>query len=269
MLKIRMSLLKILFLGDIVGSSGRQAIAAHLPILKSEHAFDLIIANGENAAHGFGLTMSIATELFEMGIDVLTGGNHTWDKKEIHQALQTYSQKIIRPANYPTGTAGRGSTIVHGKSGHKIGIVNLMGRVFMDPLDCPFRALQNELETLRRETKIILVDLHAEVTSEKEAMAWFADGQVSAVVGTHTHVQTADERIFPKGTGFLSDAGMNGPYDSIIGMKREIILERFLKKQPVRMEVAEGPGVCSGVIFTIDSDDGTCKKIERVRRTPQ
>jgi metallophosphoesterase (TIGR00282 family) len=264
-----MALLKILFLGDIVGQSGRQAILEHLPALRSTTPLDLIIANGENAAHGFGLTLSIAAELFELGVDVITGGNHTWDKKEIHQALLSHPQKIIRPANYPPGTAGKGSTIVYGKSGHKIGVMNLMGRVFMDSLDCPFRGFQAEVENLRRETKIILLDFHAEVSSEKYAMAWLADGQISALVGTHTHVQTADERIFPKGMGFLSDAGMNGPFDSIIGMKKEIILERFLKKAHIRMEVADGPGVFQGVIFTIDSDDGTCKHIERIRRTPQ
>lgn len=263
-----MSLLKILFLGDIVGQSGRQALSTHLPELKQNAGLDLVIANGENAAHGFGLTPSIANEIFSLGVDVITGGNHTWDKKEIHQAIQANPQKIIRPANYPSGTAGRGSTVVYGKSGHKIGVINLMGRVFMDPLDCPFRALESELESIRRETNIVLVDLHAEVTSEKAAMAWFADGRISALVGTHTHVQTADERIFPKGTGFLTDAGMNGPHDSIIGMKKEMIIERFLKKTPVRMEVAEGPAVFQGAIFTIDSDDGKCKTIERIRKTP-
>jgi len=263
-----MSLIKILFLGDIVGSSGRAAVKRWLPEIKAEHALDLVIANGENAAHGFGLTLQIAKEIFDCGVNIITGGNHTWDKKEVVQALQTYPETIIRPLNYPTGTPGRGWTVVHGKSGHKIGIINVMGRIFMDPLDCPFQAFRREIESIRRETPIILLDIHAEASSEKYAMVNFVDGLVSAVVGTHTHVQTADERIFPKGTGFLSDAGMNGPMDSIIGMKTEIILDRFLKKMPIKMEVAEGPGMFHGVIFSVDSDDGKCKAVERVRRLP-
>ncbi len=264
-----MSLIKILFLGDIVGSSGRKAIAEHLPALKAVENFELIIANGENAAHGYGLTPQITGEIFDMGIDVITGGNHSWDKKDIVQSFQSYPDRVLRPANYPKNNAGKGATVVMGKTGNRIGVINLMGRVFMDPLNCPFETLRVELESIKRETRIILVDLHGETTSEKEAMAWYADGEISALVGTHTHVQTADERIFPKGTGFLTDAGMNGPYESVIGMKKEIIVERFVKKLPIRMEVAEGPGVFQGVIFTIDSVSGKCESVRRVRKTPQ
>lgn len=261
-----MSVIKILFLGDIVGSSGRRILEAGIPKIREEHKLDLIIANGENAAHGFGITQQICKEILATGVDIITGGNHTFDKKEWPQTFNEYASKLVRPANYPAGTIGKGSTVVMGKSGHKIGIINLMGRVFMDPLDCPFQAFNREIESVRRETSIILVDMHAEVSSEKSAMGYFVDGRVSAIVGTHTHVPTADERILPKGTGFLTDAGMNGPLDSVIGMKKEIILERFLKKLPIKMEVAEGPGPLSGVIFSIDSDSGRCVEIERVRK---
>jgi metallophosphoesterase (TIGR00282 family) len=261
-----MSVVKILFLGDIVGSSGRQILQAGIPKIREEHKIDLVVANGENAAHGFGLTPQVVKEILATGVDVITGGNHTFDKKEWPQTFSEYSTKLIRPANFPTSLAGRGSMVVMGKSGHKIGVMNLMGRVFMDPLDCPFQTFKREIEDLRRETPIILLDFHGEASSEKTAMAYFVDGQVSAVVGTHTHVQTADDRIFPKGTGFLTDAGMNGALDSVIGIKKEIILERFLKKLPIRMEVAEGPGPLCGVIFSVDSDSGRCVEIERVRR---
>ena len=261
-----MALVKILYLGDIVGSSGRQVVADKLPALRAQLNLDLVVANGENAAHGFGLTPAVAKEIFTVGVDVITGGNHTWDKKEIVQAFQLHPKTIVRPANYPPETPGRGWTVVHGKSGHPIAVLNLMGRIFMDPIDCPFQTFKREIESIRREAKIILLDIHAEATSEKYAMGWFADGLISAMVGSHTHVQTADERIFPKGTGYLSDAGMNGPLDSIIGMKKEIIIERFLKKLPVKMEVAEGPAELRGVIFTVDSDDGRCHNVERIKQ---
>ncbi len=263
-----MGTLRILFLGDIVGSSGRDAIRKYLPELHQKRAVDFIIANGENAAHGFGLTPTIAKEIFDLGIDVITGGNHTWDKKEGVAAFHQFPDRLIRPANYPPETTGKGWTVVTSKSGHKIGVINLMGRIFMDPLDCPFQTFKKMIETVRKETKVILLDFHGEATSEKYAMANYVDGQVSAMVGTHTHVQTADDYIFPKGTGYLSDAGMNGPLHSIIGMKTEIILQRFLTKLPHKMEVAEGPGMFHGVIFEIDSDSGKCQSVERIRRLP-
>lgn len=264
-----MSEIRLAFLGDIVGASGRKVVAERLPELKEKYKPDLVIANAENAAHGFGLTPSVAKEIFAMGIDVLTGGNHSWDKKEIVQVFQEYPQQVLRPANYPRVNPGKGSTIVYGKSGHKIGVVNVMGRVFMDALACPFETFKVELESLKRETKIIFVDFHGEASSEKYAFGYFADGEVSAIAGTHTHVQTADDQILPKGTGFLSDVGMNGPFESIIGMKKEIIIERFTRKLPIKMEVADGPGVFQAVIFTIDSDTGRCQNIERIRQLPR
>lgn len=261
-----MSLVRILFLGDIVGSSGRRIIANHIPSLKREFQLDAVIANGENAAHGFGITPSIVKEILNSGVDIITGGNHTFDKKEGTLAFEEFSQQLVRPANAPLTTPGKGSQIFTTRMGAKIGIINVMGRVFMDPLDCPFMAFDREYEALRSQTSVVLVDIHGEATSEKAAMAWYSDGRASAVVGTHTHVQTADERIFPKGTGFLTDAGMNGPLESIIGMKKDIIVERFLRKIPIKMEVAEGPGFLSGVVFEIDSESGRCLKIHRLLR---
>jgi len=260
-----MSSVKILFLGDIVGSSGRKVILDHLPKIREEKKVDFTIANAENSAHGFGLTLSIAEELFAAKIDCLTGGNHTFDKRDIYEVFQKYPDKVLRPANYPGQTSGRGATLLSA-GGTRVGVINLMGRVFMEPIDCPFQSFEREYAGLRRDTSIILVDIHAEATSEKQAIGRFCDGKVSAVVGTHSHVPTADERILPKGTGYLTDCGMNGPYDSIIGMKTEIILERFQKKQHIRMEVADGPGSLWGVLFTIDRVSGKCTEIERIKR---
>lgn len=268
MLPLRvMALTRILFLGDVVGASGRKILATHIPSLRKEFQIDLVIANGENAAHGFGITPSIVKDLLSAGVDVITGGNHTWDKKEGVQAFEEYSKFLVRPANAPLTTPGKGAQIFTTRMGQKVGVINLMGRIFMDPLDCPFVAFDREYEMLKNETPLIFVDIHAEASSEKAAMAWHTDGRASAVVGTHTHVQTSDERIFPRGTGFLTDAGMNGPLESIIGMKKEIILERFLKKMPIKMEVAEGPGPLCGVVFELDSDSGRCLKIHRLLRT--
>lgn len=261
-----MGLVKVLFLGDVVGSSGRKVIAQHLPNIRTEKNIDFVVANAENAAHGNGLTPPTAEELFRVQIDCLTGGNHTFDKKEIYDCFTRNPDRILRPANYADGTAGVGSTLLLGRNGHKIGVINLMGRVFMEPIDCPFQVFDREFEKLKAQTNIILVDMHAEATSEKNAMGHYADGRASAVVGSHSHIPTADERILPKGTGYLTDCGMNGPYDSIIGVKTEIILQRFTKKQHLKMEVAEGPGTLWGVIFTIDSVSGKCVEIERVRR---
>lgn len=257
---------KILYLGDIVGSSGRQVIAKRLPEIRDEHEPDLVIANGENAAHGFGLTLSIARDIIDSGVDVITGGNHTWDKREVVQAIETFPERILRPANYPPGTPGVGAAVIRTRTEIEIGVINLMGRVFMDPLDCPFQTFEREIEKVRARTRLILVDLHAEASSEKQAMGYFVDGRVSALVGSHTHVQTADERILPKGTGYLTDAGMNGPLDSIIGMKKEIIIERFLKKLPLKMEVSDAPGRLHGVLFVLDRKTGKCVDIERIQR---
>lgn len=261
-----MGVLRLLYIGDIVGSSGREAIARELPLLRKAKPVDFIVANAENAAHGFGLTPSIAKELFDMGIQVLTGGNHTFDKKEVVEVFAQYPGRVVRPANYPARTPGPGSTLYPGPQGLQIGIINVMGRVFMDPLDCPFEAFDREYSQIQTQTKIILLDIHAEATSEKYAIGYYSDGKVSACVGSHPHVQRADEIIFAKGTGYLSDAGMTGPTDSIIGMKKEIILQRFLEKRPVRMEVSENRGMLQGAIFEIDTETGRCLKVERVRR---
>lgn len=261
-----MSVIKVLFLGDIVGSSGRKIVEAWTPLIRKEMKIDFVVANAENSAHGFGVTPQTANEIFRAEVDCLTGGNHTFDKKEVNQCFQEFPDRVLRPANYPPGTSGKGVTVLMSKSGHKVGVINLMGRVFMEPIDCPFQAFEREIESLRRQTPIILLDMHAEASSEKQALARLADGRISCFVGTHTHVPTADQRILPKGTGYLTDCGMNGPYDSIIGMKSEIILERFIKKQHVRMEVAEGPGSFWGVVFHIDTDNGKCVDIERVNK---
>ncbi len=259
-------MVSVLMLGDIVGSSGRAAVAKWLPDIKRSERVDLVIANGENAAHGFGITPKILQEIFRMGIDVVTGGNHSWDKKETIPLFTEFPTRLLRPHNYPQVNPGRGWSIVPGPFGMKIGIINLMGRVFMDPVDCPFQVFERIIEEIRRETSCIVVDFHAETTSEKAAFAWFVDGRVSAVVGTHTHVQTADERILPRGTGLLTDLGMNGPIDSVIGMKTEIILDRFVKKVHDKMEVADGPGIFQGALVKIDSETGRCLEIQRLQR---
>ncbi len=256
----------ILFIGDIVGSSGRDAVTREIRPLIQQHNIHFTIMNAENAAHGFGLTPSIARELFELGADALTGGNHSFDKKEVVDVFKEYPDRVIRPANYPEATPGRGSTILKAKDGTEVGIINVMGRVFMDPLDCPFKAFDREYDRIRARSKIILLDVHAEATSEKYALGYYCDGKVSALVGSHTHVQTADDQIFSKGMGYLSDAGMSGPIDSIIGMKKEIILQRFLEKRPIRMEVGEGRGMLQGAIFRIDRETGRCLSLERVRK---
>lgn len=251
-----------------MGASGRKTVHQWLPRLKEEFSPELIVANGENAAHGFGITPSIAQEILQSGVHVITGGNHTWDKKEVKIAFEKFPQILIRPANYPPNVPGKGITVVQGVRGTPIGIINLMGRTFMEAIDCPFRTFDREIEGLRAKTKIILLDMHAEATSEKVAMGQYADGRVSAVVGSHTHIQTADEKILFRGTGYLSDAGMNGPDDSIIGMKSEIILRKFLTKIHEKVEVADGPATLHGVVFSIDSESGQCKAIHRVQRKP-
>jgi len=254
---------KILFLGDIVGGPGRQAVARELHRLIDRYRIDLVIANGENAAGGFGITEEKARELFSLGIDVLTSGNHVWDKKESHPYLQR-EERLVRPANYPSGTIGRGATLVKTAGGVAIGILNLEGRVFMNSLDCPFRVADREVAQLQEHTNIIIVDFHAEATSEKVALGWHLDGKVSAIIGTHTHVQTADERILPGGTAYITDAGMTGSFDSVIGVKKELAIERFLTQMPVRFEVAKKDVRMNGVAIEIDETSGSARSIERV-----
>ncbi|MBW6510164.1 MAG: TIGR00282 family metallophosphoesterase [Desulfuromonadales bacterium] len=256
--------MKLLFVGDIVGRAGRKALTDHLKGLVNQYQIDLVIANGENAAAGYGLTGPILKELFASGIDVVTSGNHIWDKKEIIPILDR-EHRLLRPANYPPGLPGRGVGVYETASGVRVGICNLEGRVFMKNLDCPFRTADLLIEELRQATSIILVDFHAEATSEKQALGYYLDGRVSAVVGTHTHVQTADERIFPGGTGYLTDVGMSGSRDAVIGNEKDAALERFLSQMPVRLEVAKKDPQLSAVVLTIDEDSGHCTGIERIQ----
>jgi len=255
--------MRILFIGDIVGKPGRRAVHELLPELINGYQIDFVIANGENAAAGFGITREIVEDLFENRIDVLTMGNHVWDKKEILDFINDY-ESLIRPANYPGSAPGRGSVVMPSIKGYHIGVLNLMGRVFMHPLECPFRTAEQEIEKIRKRTKIILVDIHAEATSEKIAMGWFLDGKVTAVVGTHTHVQTADDRILPGGTAYITDVGMTGPFDSVIGTRKEIVLERFLTQIPNRFDVAKGDVRLQAVLIDVDEKTGSALSIERL-----
>lgn len=255
--------MRILFIGDIFGSPGRGIVRDHLADIVSGQKIDLVIANAENAAGGFGVTPSIAEELLELGIEVLTTGNHVWDKKEIIEYI-VKENLLLRPANYPPGTPGAGSIVV--KAGpHKVAVLNLMGRVFLPQLDCPFRKADEEIARLRAETALIVVDAHCEATSESQALGWYLDGRVSAVVGTHRHVQTADERLLPKGTAYITDLGMTGPTDSVIGVDPEIALSRFLTQMPNRFEPAKGPVALHGALIRIDPDTGRGLSIERLR----
>jgi len=254
---------RILFIGDIVGSPGRSAISRELHRLVDRHAADIVIANGENAAGGFGITPDTANELYRQGITLLTSGNHIWDKKDNSGYLDR-EERLIRPLNYPPGTPGRGSAVIETPAGVKIGVLNLEGRVYMKNLDCPFRVADAELEQLRRETPIILVDIHAEATSEKSALGWYLDGRVSAVVGTHTHVQTADERILPNGTAYISDVGMTGSFDSVIGIDKHQAIQRFLTQQPVKFDIPKKDLRINAVVIGVDTVSGKAISIERV-----
>ena len=256
-------LVRIFFIGDIVGNPGRIAVRELLPDIMQRYAVDIVIANGENAAGGFGITPAIAEELIGLKIDVITSGNHIWDKKEIIDYIKD-KKWLLRPANYPEDTPGFGWSIITTNSNIKIGIINLCGRVFMDNLDCPFRAARGIIKEIEHETPVIVLDMHAETTSEKAAMGWFLDGSISAVIGTHTHVQTADERILPRGTAFITDAGMTGSINSVIGMQKEIVLERFLTQMPRKFEVATKDMVLQGVLVSIASKSGKAEAIERV-----
>jgi len=259
--------LNILLCGDVVGKSGRDAVAAHLPGLRRGLALDLAIVNAENAAHGFGLTDKLAGELYEAGADILTTGNHVWDQRELIGTIDR-DPRILRPANFPPGTPGAGSRLHPLSDGRAVLVVNLMGRLFMDFLDCPFRGLDAILEghALGRDVAAIVVDFHAEATSEKCAMGHFADGRVSAVSGTHTHIPTADAQILPGGTAYQSDCGMCGDYDSVIGMQKEASVRRFVTKMPgQKPQVAEGEGTLCGVFVAIDDASGFARRIEPVR----
>lgn len=255
--------MKVLFIADIMGQAGRDAVARILPDLKTKEQVDLVIANGENAAGGLGITPNIARDLFHLGIDVLTMGNHTWDKKEILDIID--DEPIVRPANYAPGVPGRGAILATTPAGVKVGILSLIGRVFMPPSDCPFRSADKVIEELKKETPVVIVDIHAEATSEKVAMGWYLDGKVSAVIGTHTHIQTADDRILPEGTAYLTDVGMTGPFDSVIGIKKEIILQRFLMQMPIRFEVSDKDIWFNGALMEIDEKSGKAVAIQRLQ----
>jgi metallophosphoesterase (TIGR00282 family) len=255
--------MNILFIGDIVGKPGRRAVQELLPQIVSKFGIDCVIANCENAAAGFGVTRDIVDELFQSHIDVLTSGNHIWDKKDIKDFMKDF-RTLLRPANYPEVTPGWGSVVIPTSADRPVGVINLGGRIFMQPIDCPFRTAERELEKIKEKAAIIIVDFHAEATSEKITMGWFLDGRVSAVLGTHTHVQTADEVILPHGTAYISDVGMTGPFDSVIGIKKEEILERFLTQIPNKFDVAKGDVRLQGVVLDIDETNGRSRGIERI-----
>jgi metallophosphoesterase (TIGR00282 family) len=254
---------RLLFVGDIVGKPGRELVRRGLGAIVARHQIDLVIANGENAAAGFGITPDLADDLFAYGVHVITGGNHTWDKKEIVPYIAEQS-RLLRPANFPTGTPGRGRVVVRTTNGVPIGVVNVMGRVFMTAIDDPFRIVLDEIQAVREEARIVLVDFHAEATSEKVAMGWHLDGRVAAIVGTHTHVPTADARVLPQGTAYITDVGMTGPHDSVIGVDRHAILQRFQTALPQRFEVATENPRLNAVIVTADEATGRAVAIERV-----
>ena len=254
--------MRLLFIGDIIGRPGRELLRKGLKGLVDHHAVDFVIANAENSAAGFGITKDIGDTLLEYGVDVMTSGNHIWDKKEALEYIAK-ERRLLRPANYPAGSPGRGSAVIESGDGRPVGIINVQGRVFMVAIDDPFAVVLKEIESLRARTKIIVVDFHAEATSEKVAMGWHLDGKATLVVGTHTHVQTADERILPNGTAYLTDSGMTGPHDSIIGMEREPALSRFLTALPSKFEPATGNPRLNGVI--VDADDTTGKALAVTR----
>lgn len=258
--------MRILFIGDIVGRPGRLALRERLGRLIDMHCIDLVVANGENAAAGFGLTVDVADELFNLGIDVMTTGNHIWDKKDILELLDS-EERLLRPDNYPGDAPGRGAGIYETAAGIAVGVINLEGRVFMKTLDCPFQAADRLVEQMRKTTSIILVDFHAEATSEKAALGWYLEGRVSAVVGTHTHVQTADERVLPQGTAYISDVGMTGSRDGVIGMRREQVVEKFLSQRPTRFEISKKDPAINAVVIEVDAESGRAVKIERILET--
>jgi hypothetical protein len=259
---------KILFIGDIVGEPGRKAVTTLVPSLRRQHDIDLVIANGENSAGGSGITPRTAEEIFSAGVDVMTTGDHLWDQKEVTALLQN-EPRFLRPLNYPRGTVGQGSRLFQPENRPPFAVMNLQGRTFMPDLDNPFAAVQPAVAELRKQTKVIFIDFHAEATSEKIAFARMLDGQVSAVIGTHTHVQTADEQIFPGGTAFLCDAGFTGPHESVLGREIEPIIRRFLTNTPQRFEVAQGRVLLQGALIDVDDDTGKARRILRISEALQ
>jgi metallophosphoesterase (TIGR00282 family) len=256
--------MRILFIGDIVGSPGREVIKSLLLGLKQKHGLDFVIANAENAAGGSGITPKIAEDLFSFGVDVLTSGDHIWKKRDIFEIIDR-EPRILRPLNYPATAPGRGKGLFKTSDGSLVGIINVNGRVFMEALECPFRASLQAQEELSQKTKVIIVDIHAEATSEKVALGWYLDGRVSAIVGTHTHIQTADEKILPSGTAYITDVGMTGPVNSVIGRKIEDVLSRFLTAIPTRFDIAEGNIQLQAVVLDIDENTGKARSIARIQ----
>jgi metallophosphoesterase (TIGR00282 family) len=255
---------RILFLGDVVGRVARRAIRQDLGALRRRMAVDFVIANGENAAGGRGLDPDSTEELLDAGVDVLTSGNHIWQHRAILPLIER-EPRLVRPENFPPGNPGRGFTRVRARGGVEVGVVNLIGRAFMGSYDCPFRAADRVVEAMAGKADVVVVDMHAEATAEKVAMGWYLDGRVAAVIGSHTHVQTADERLLPGGTAYLTDAGMCGPIDSVIGMRREEVIGRFLDQRPVHFEVAKGPVILQGALIDVDERTGRARAISRVQ----
>jgi hypothetical protein len=257
--------LNILYVSDIIGKPGRKVLRKLIESIREEHNIHFCIVNGENAAGGFGLVEKVVRQLFDLGIQVITSGNHIWDKKQFVPKLDQY-ESILRPANYPPGCPGKGYGVFETGIGVAVGVVNLQGRVFMFPIDCPFRVGEKIVEEMRQNTNIIIVDFHAEATSEKIALGWFLDGKVSAVIGSHTHVQTADERVLPKGTAYITDAGMTGGFDSVIGSNKKPVLKKFLMQTPQRFEPSKKDLRFNGVIVSIEPSTGKATNIVRVQR---
>ena len=256
--------MKLLFLGDIVGRPGRDLVRRHVRALASRHHADLVIANGENAAGGVGITRENMLEILSAGVDVITTGNHVWDKRETLEFIDS-EPRLLRPANYPDGTPGAGSYVAAASNGVRVGVINVMGRVFMHAIDDPFRSAQLQIARVRADgAQVIFVDLHAETTSEKLALSYYLDGQVAAVIGTHTHVQTADERILPGGTACLTDVGMTGPHDGVIGMDKDAVIARFVTGLPSRFETASGDPRMNAVVITVDDTTGRATDIQRL-----
>jgi len=254
--------MKILFIGDVVGSPGRNMIDTYLPKLQKKYKAHVTIINGEIAASGKGITAKIYRSFLEAGANAVTLGNHSWDNKDIFEFIED-AKYLVRPANFPEGTPGKGYCFLN-LNGVEIAIINLQGRTFLPPLDCPFKKADELINEIKKRTNIIFVDFHAEATSEKQAMGWYLDGNASVVVGAHTHVQTADNRILPNGTAYITDVGMTGPYDGILGVEREAVLKRFMTSLPVRFEVMKGREQLSGVVVDIDPKTGKAQKIERI-----
>jgi metallophosphoesterase (TIGR00282 family) len=258
-------MIKILFIGDVVAEPGMRIFEKAIPVLKNRYSPNLIIVNGENTRNGKGMSEGLAKKYFNLGVDVITSGNHIWDYSKFHSTLNNINySNILRPYNYPDGVPGDGYTIVTDNIHRKVGVINIQGRTFMQPIDCPFSRVMDAIDKIKRETDIIFVDFHAETTAEKISMGWWLDGKISALVGTHTHVQTADERIFDQGTAFISDVGMTGSFNSVIGMKKDVAINRFRFQTPFRYEFSDGDLKLNGVVVEIDETTGKAVGIERI-----